>query len=95
MHIFKSTVVSNLLMQVFGVVEEKEGLDTLAKINESLVDDKGRPFKDIRFVSHSKDCVILFIYLHSISYMWKNCHVFLFDRVGSFILEVHKLHIVT
>ncbi|ONK66492.1 uncharacterized protein A4U43_C06F8760 [Asparagus officinalis] len=34
--------------QVFGLVEEKEGLDTLAKINESLVDDKGRPFKDIR-----------------------------------------------
>ncbi|XP_020270219.1 peptidyl-prolyl cis-trans isomerase CYP59 [Asparagus officinalis] len=33
---------------VFGLVEEKEGLDTLAKINESLVDDKGRPFKDIR-----------------------------------------------
>lgn len=33
---------------VFGVVEEQEGLDTLAKINESLVDDVGRPFKDIR-----------------------------------------------
>ncbi|KAH7679160.1 Cyclophilin-type peptidyl-prolyl cis-trans isomerase protein [Dioscorea alata] len=33
---------------VFGVVEEKEGLDTLAKINESYADDKGRPFKDIR-----------------------------------------------
>lgn len=37
-------------MQVFGIVEEKDGLDTLAKINESLVDDKGRPFKDIRLV---------------------------------------------
>lgn len=37
-------------MQVFGVVEEKEGLDTLAKINEAYADDKGRPFKDIRFV---------------------------------------------
>ncbi|KAJ6810658.1 peptidyl-prolyl cis-trans isomerase CYP59 [Iris pallida] len=33
---------------VFGIVEEKEGLDTLAKINEAYVDDKGRPFKDIR-----------------------------------------------
>ncbi|KAJ0980785.1 hypothetical protein J5N97_009040 [Dioscorea zingiberensis] len=33
---------------VFGVVEEKEGLDTLAKINEAYADDKGRPFKDIR-----------------------------------------------
>lgn len=41
-----------MLLQVFGVVEEKEGLETLAKINEALVDDKGRPFKDIRFVSH-------------------------------------------
>ncbi|XP_020270710.1 peptidyl-prolyl cis-trans isomerase CYP59-like [Asparagus officinalis] len=37
-----------LVVPVFGLVEEKEGLDTLAKINESLVDDKGRPFKDIR-----------------------------------------------
>ncbi|XP_038978486.1 peptidyl-prolyl cis-trans isomerase CYP59-like isoform X2 [Phoenix dactylifera] len=34
--------------QVFGIVEEKEGLDTLAKINEAYVDDQGRPFKDIR-----------------------------------------------
>lgn len=33
---------------VFGIVEEKEGLDTLAKINETFVDDNGRPFKDIR-----------------------------------------------
>lgn len=33
---------------VFGIVEEKEGLDTLAKINETYVDDQGRPFKDIR-----------------------------------------------
>ncbi|XP_073100866.1 peptidyl-prolyl cis-trans isomerase CYP59-like isoform X1 [Elaeis guineensis] len=33
---------------VFGIVEEKEGLDTLAKINEAYVDDQGRPFKDIR-----------------------------------------------
>ncbi|KAG0484780.1 hypothetical protein HPP92_008661 [Vanilla planifolia] len=33
---------------VFGIVEEKESLDTLAKINEAYVDDKGRPFKDIR-----------------------------------------------
>lgn len=31
---------------VFGTVAE--GLDTLTKINESYVDDKGRPFKDIR-----------------------------------------------
>lgn len=37
-------------MQVFGIVEEQEGLDTLAKINEAYVDDQGRPFKDIRFV---------------------------------------------
>ncbi|KAJ3679317.1 hypothetical protein LUZ60_017328 [Juncus effusus] len=33
---------------VFGIVEEQEGLDTLTKINESFVDDKGRPLKDIR-----------------------------------------------
>ncbi|PKU85934.1 peptidyl-prolyl cis-trans isomerase CYP59 [Dendrobium catenatum] len=33
---------------VFGVVEEKESLDSLVKINESYVDAKGRPFKDIR-----------------------------------------------
>ncbi|XP_073001034.1 peptidyl-prolyl cis-trans isomerase CYP59 [Typha latifolia] len=33
---------------VFGVVEEKEGLETLAKINDAYADDKGRPFKDIR-----------------------------------------------
>ncbi|RCV23025.1 hypothetical protein SETIT_4G266300v2 [Setaria italica] len=32
--------------QVFGMVAE--GFDTLAKINEAYVDDKGRPFKDIR-----------------------------------------------
>ncbi|TVU32258.1 hypothetical protein EJB05_23982, partial [Eragrostis curvula] len=31
---------------VFGVVAE--GFDTLAKINEAYVDEKGRPFKDIR-----------------------------------------------
>ncbi|KAE8784132.1 Peptidyl-prolyl cis-trans isomerase-like 4 [Hordeum vulgare] len=31
---------------VFGTVAE--GLDTLTKINEAYVDDKGRPFKDIR-----------------------------------------------
>ncbi|KAI4979167.1 hypothetical protein ZWY2020_015920 [Hordeum vulgare] len=31
---------------VFGMVAE--GLDTLTKINEAYVDDKGRPFKDIR-----------------------------------------------
>lgn len=36
--------------QVFGTVEEKEGLDTLAKINEAYADNNGRPFKDIRFV---------------------------------------------
>ncbi|KAG6512060.1 hypothetical protein ZIOFF_030153 [Zingiber officinale] len=33
---------------VFGVVEEKEGLDTLAKINEAYVDSNKRPYKDIR-----------------------------------------------
>lgn len=37
-------------MQVFGVVEEKEGLETLAKINEAYVDSNNRPYKDIRFV---------------------------------------------
>jgi peptidyl-prolyl cis-trans isomerase-like 4 len=26
-----------------------EGFDTLTKINEAYVDDKGRPFKDIRW----------------------------------------------
>jgi peptidyl-prolyl cis-trans isomerase-like 4 len=31
---------------VFGMVAE--GFDTLTKINEAYVDDKGRPFKDIR-----------------------------------------------
>lgn len=33
---------------VFGIVEEKESLDSLAIINEAFVDSKGRPFKDIR-----------------------------------------------
>ncbi|CAA6671837.1 unnamed protein product [Spirodela intermedia] len=33
---------------VFGIVEEQEGLETLARINESYVDSEGRPFKDIR-----------------------------------------------
>ncbi|KAM3197716.1 hypothetical protein ACQJBY_073036 [Aegilops geniculata] len=33
---------------VFGMVPEGECLDTLAKINESCVDDEGRPFMDIR-----------------------------------------------
>jgi peptidyl-prolyl cis-trans isomerase-like 4 len=31
---------------VFGMVAE--GFDTITKINETYVDDKGRPFKDIR-----------------------------------------------
>ncbi|KAK8965532.1 hypothetical protein KSP40_PGU003384 [Platanthera guangdongensis] len=33
---------------VFGIVEEKESLDCLEKINEAYVDAKGRPFRDIR-----------------------------------------------
>ncbi|KAG8051608.1 hypothetical protein GUJ93_ZPchr0001g30426 [Zizania palustris] len=33
-------------LKVFGMVAE--GFDTLTKINETYVDDKGRPFKDIR-----------------------------------------------
>lgn len=41
---------SQILMQIFGVVEEKDGLDTLAKINEAYVDNNSRPFKDIRCV---------------------------------------------
>ncbi|CAI7802495.1 unnamed protein product [Closterium sp. NIES-53] len=32
--------------QIFG--EVAEGLDTLQRINEAFVDDKGRPFKNIR-----------------------------------------------
>lgn len=34
------------MMQVFG--EVAEGLDTLTRINEAYVDDKGRPYKNIR-----------------------------------------------
>lgn len=37
---------------VFGTVAEGKGFDTLAKINESCVDDKGRPFKDI-WIKHT------------------------------------------
>ncbi|KAF3322517.1 peptidyl-prolyl cis-trans isomerase CYP59 isoform X1 [Carex littledalei] len=33
---------------VFGIVEEKESFETLAKINEAFVDDRGRPLKNIR-----------------------------------------------
>ncbi|XP_020572344.1 peptidyl-prolyl cis-trans isomerase CYP59 isoform X2 [Phalaenopsis equestris] len=33
---------------VFGIVEEKESIDCLAKMNETYVDSNGRPFKDIR-----------------------------------------------
>ncbi|KAJ4768708.1 Peptidyl-prolyl cis-trans isomerase-like protein 4 [Rhynchospora pubera] len=33
---------------VFGMVEEKESFETLEKINEAFVDDKGRPLKNIR-----------------------------------------------
>jgi hypothetical protein len=30
------------------MVEEKESFETLAKINEAFVDNKGRPLKNIR-----------------------------------------------
>lgn len=42
-------------LQVFG--EIAEGLDTLTRINEAYVDEKGRPFKNIRLILLS-----LFIY---------------------------------
>lgn len=35
-------------LQVFG--EVAEGLDTLARINEAYVDEKGRPYKNIRLI---------------------------------------------
>jgi peptidyl-prolyl cis-trans isomerase-like 4 len=35
-------------LQVFGQVAEGESFDTLTKINEAYVDERGRPFKDIR-----------------------------------------------
>ena len=35
-------------LQVFG--EIAEGLDTLTRINEAYVDEKGRPFKNIRLI---------------------------------------------
>jgi len=36
------------LLQVFG--EVAEGFETLTRINEAYVDDKGRPYKNIRFI---------------------------------------------
>jgi peptidyl-prolyl cis-trans isomerase-like 4 len=35
-------------LQVFG--EVAEGLDTLTRINEAYVDEKGRPYKNIRLI---------------------------------------------
>lgn len=37
-----------LSLQVFG--EVAEGLDTLTRINEAYVDEKGRPYKNIRLI---------------------------------------------
>lgn len=39
-------------LQVFG--EVAEGLDTLTRINEAYADEKGRPYKNIRYVSENK-----------------------------------------
>lgn len=36
------------LLQVFG--ELAEGFETLTRINEAYVDEKGRPYKNIRFI---------------------------------------------
>lgn len=41
-------------MQVFGVVAEGE--EVLMKINEAFVDEKNRPFKNIRWVSNYFKC---------------------------------------
>ena len=38
----------SLALQVFG--EVAEGLDTLTRINEAYMDEKGRPFKNIRLI---------------------------------------------
>lgn len=38
-------------MQVFG--ELAEGFETLTRINEAYVDEKGRPYKNIRFILFS------------------------------------------
>ena len=35
-------------LQVFG--EVAEGLDTLTRINEAYVNEKGRPYKNIRLI---------------------------------------------
>lgn len=51
---------------MFGIVEEQEGLETLARINEAYVDSEGRPFKDIRFVLTLQFMIFFFFMkLHS------------------------------
>lgn len=41
-------VVTDVISQVFG--EVAEGIETLNRINEAYVDEKGRPFKNIRLI---------------------------------------------
>lgn len=53
------------LLQVFG--EVAEGFETLTRINEAYVDEKGRPYKNIRFI------LILLYYK-----MWIKNDVFVF-----------------
>lgn len=49
-------------MQVFG--EVAEGLETLTRINEAYLDEKGRPYKNIRFI-------LLFLIINLVSSL--NC----------------------
>lgn len=54
-------LLSLLWLKVFG--EVAEGLETLARINETYVDEKNRPYKNIRFdISYSLQLVLLFEY---------------------------------
>lgn len=41
-------IIHSFTWQVFG--EVAEGIDTLDRINEAFIDEKGRPFKNIRSV---------------------------------------------
>lgn len=44
--------------QVFG--EVAEGLETLTRINEAYVDEKGRPYRNIRYAFYSMFFIILY-----------------------------------
>lgn len=48
-------------LQVFG--EVAEGFETLTRINEAYVDEKSKPYKNIRFV-------LIFFLLRNVDWKW-------------------------